>query len=810
MRKWLKGVICLFALFATLTEAMPVVASNAGYYYESIDVQVVVDQDRRYHVTETLDVFYEESKHGIIRMIPNFSDVENYFVTDIHVEGAPYTVEDTYSGVDIRIGDPERTVKGLMTYKLSYTLEHYQDYDEFNDYVYLNLIGDDFDTEVKRLSASVLLPDQAEVFECTVNTGYYGSLGNNAIQIENEGNAYSFLSRRTIEPYEAITVQFQLQEGLFDQAPIYVFPYVIKEKNIDIEVTEEQDFIVNQHVVLDSNETYTTYPLDLEMEVFYGEDVEIHDFKGTVDGRQIDDEYGLYSVSMDNPGKHVLNFSYRMRLRKIQNGDIEFVLQNDYEETQVEKLHFSIQLPKIYTYAVRYNRWNDELRPERYEIEEKDNQLIFDSKSPLQAKEVAAITVNFNENDYYRPTPLLIGIMPFVSFLFLASVSILRLTRFKNKPLAAPVSFYPPAGINSAEAGYLIDNRLSDEDITSLIFSWAHAGSLRIENINKQFVLVKDKPLPQNLPYYEKRLFNQLFLWGESGRVSELDLKYHFYADVEEARKSILRKFTNEIPFKDKGALKAKKAMIAVSMLLSMILLTAVMIEEIGSFPLAVLFGGLLSLPMMIFVVLFTILAKVFRKTSLTKLAKTFLIFAIGIPLILASLMGLVFMDLYLPQVLTSFCFCAAAAVVALTMNKRTEEADRLLGELKGFKKFLTTAKKHQLELLLEENPEYFYEILPYAQTLKVTKIWQDKFEDIAMQPPTWYISTEVYSPSNFNRMTRNFSRSMVKGTARPISSGSSDDYSSGSGGGYSGSGGGFSSGGSSGGGSGGGGSRSW
>lgn len=41
-------------------------------------------------------------------------------------------------------------------------------------------------------------------------------------------------------------------------------------------------------------------------------------------------------------------------------------------------------------------------------------------------------------------------------------------------------------------------------------------------------------------------------------------------------------------------------------------------------------------------------------------------------------------------------------------MPKRTKYGNELFGKVKGFKRFLETAEKPQLEGLVEQNPEYF------------------------------------------------------------------------------------------------------
>ena len=44
------------------------------------------------------------------------------------------------------------------------------------------------------------------------------------------------------------------------------------------------------------------------------------------------------------------------------------------------------------------------------------------------------------------------------------------------------------------------------------------------------------------------------------------------------------------------------------------------------------------------------------------------------------------------------------------------------------------------MELLVEDNPEYFYEILPYCYILGITEKLKKKFDRIIMDGPGWYL----------------------------------------------------------------------
>ncbi|MEE3344224.1 MAG: DUF2207 domain-containing protein [Bacilli bacterium] len=68
-----------------------------------------------------------------------------------------------------------------------------------------------------------------------------------------------------------------------------------------------------------------------------------------------------------------------------------------------------------------------------------------------------------------------------------------------------------------------------------------------------------------------------------------------------------------------------------------------------------------------------------------------------------------------------------------IIMGRKTEYGEIIYARIKGFRKFLLTAEKKRIEELVNENPNYFYDILPYTYVLNVSKKWVKKFEDIPM-----------------------------------------------------------------------------
>lgn len=74
--------------------------------------------------------------------------------------------------------------------------------------------------------------------------------------------------------------------------------------------------------------------------------------------------------------------------------------------------------------------------------------------------------------------------------------------------------------------------------------------------------------------------------------------------------------------------------------------------------------------------------------------------------------------------------------VLTLITRSKTKYATRMQAQISGFKNYLLLAEKEQLEDQVNKNPHYFYDILPYAYVLGVSKKWISKFEKLNIPFP--------------------------------------------------------------------------
>lgn len=338
------------------------------------------------------------------------------------------------------------------------------------------------------------------------------------------------------------------------------------------------------------------------------------------------------------------------------------------------------------------------------------------------------------------------------------------------------VEFSPPGGLNSADLGFIYKGYSDQKDIISLLIYLANKGYLRIEEYeestlkvikSKKFKIIKVKEYDGDNED-ERTFFNDLFKFNNE--VTKSDLYNSFYLTLQKISNNIDKKENQEKIF-EKASLGKRLLLIA------MIIIVFLFMGSLLTF--------FMYLPIIACVLMF-----LYKKPNALTITFSSLAFVI-IPLL--SMKDDLYSDeSYLVKfIIESICIVLLIVFFGI-IKKRTPYGTEMLGKIKGFKYFLETAEKPQLEELVMRNPEYFYDILPYTYVLGVSNKWMEKFEDIALEAPRWYYGYVTFNTHSFNQ----FMNSTYSSISTAMTSSPSHSSSSG--------------GGSSGGGSGGGGGGSW
>ncbi len=385
------------------------------------------------------------------------------------------------------------------------------------------------------------------------------------------------------------------------------------------------------------------------------------------------------------------------------------------------------------------------------------------------------------------------------------ALSLLLWFAFGRDPkVVQTVEFYPPEGISPAEVGYVVDGIVDEKDLVSLVIYFAEKGYLSIEETEKdEFILIKKKEMGDEAKIYESTFFEGLFNLRDS--VTLIELQGDFYDSFQVSSVQLKAHFTKnkENRIFTQNSIGAR----ALGMLLMLVPIAGMAI--LG--PIYLMLApetAIISLPILflIFSGYSIVIAAHDKRDANSKMSYKTKVILGG----LLAVLGLVVFTGY-SLLFLNFAYGVLAAIASaisfiftIRMKQRTKRSAELLGKILGFKEFIRTAELDRINKLSEENPAYFYDVLPYAYVLGLNEKWAKNFEGLAVEPPAWYhggTNNTLFNTWIFMNMFNGFTNSMASSIVPPSASGGSGGLGSG---GFSG-GGGFG-----GGGFGGGGGGSW
>lgn len=139
-------------------------AQSEPYVINHFNSDITINQDASITVKETIEVNFNEQRHGIFRYIPVVyrasdktihSKLQVQSVVDENGKKHKYETSREGDDVQIKIGDPDRYVDGEVTYVITYRarniIQRYEDHDE----LYWNVVGGGWDTQIISAHAAV-------------------------------------------------------------------------------------------------------------------------------------------------------------------------------------------------------------------------------------------------------------------------------------------------------------------------------------------------------------------------------------------------------------------------------------------------------------------------------------------------------------------------------------------------------------------------------------------------------------------------------------------------------------------------------
>ncbi len=496
--------------------------------------------------------------------------------------------------------------------------------------------------------------------------------------------------------------------------------------------------------------------------------------------------------------EYVIKYTYSIGMDKLKDKDeFYYNIVGTNWNTLIDKVTFTIDMPKKFDgvpgFSVgSYGTSGYDEGLLKYNV---DGKTITGSYNGILNKgEGINIRLSLPDGYFVAAKKSLFEYLIFIIPIILALASFILWKKFlKNDLVVDEVSFYPPEGLNSLETGFIYKGSASKKDVTSLLIYLANKGYIKIEEEKKKKICKKSYKIIKVKDYDGENENEKTFMDGlfkTKNEVTINDLRNNFYTTTNKIISNINKEENKEKIF-EKGSMNKR----------NIILVLAVLTYCVFTIPPLVSYGENVNIMIdllfpisgyLIFVMFFD------RKDNPDYITVSIMFLSMFclFPWLTITLPAVLYDPFYLIETIIGFILFVFMTCLYMKGAKRTKYGLETLGKLRGFKNFLENAEKDELEGLVEKNPEYFYDILPYTYVLGVSDKWIKKFEEINVAAPNWYTG---YNSFVFYDFMDSFDDMMRQSNSAISSAPSSSSGGSGpSGGGFSG------------GGSGGGGGSSW
>lgn len=200
---------------------------------KNFNTEITAHQNGEMTITETIEYdFGSDNRHGIYRFIPTYTSVGNlYRVSDIKFtevlrDNKKEPHENSYGAdeVETKIGDADRTIFGVHTYKIVYSVKNgigsnYEDHDE----IYWNITGNKWDIPIEKVTATITTDFNAVPTKTICFTGIAGSKDSNCSSSIKQ-NLSETITTKLLEENEGLTVVTAFPVNTFPKSQLVENP----------------------------------------------------------------------------------------------------------------------------------------------------------------------------------------------------------------------------------------------------------------------------------------------------------------------------------------------------------------------------------------------------------------------------------------------------------------------------------------------------------------------------------------------------------------------------------------------------------
>lgn len=441
----------------------------------------------------------------------------------------------------------------------------------------------------------------------------------------------------------------------------------------------------------------------------------------------------------------------------------------NYKLKNNNKNNYSIELS---------NKYDANINKINFKIEFEDNISDYEVKIYLNEKEIKSSSISYEINKYtisgqYNKTinendklvikltkkknniTILMNISYIVPLIFVSISYLIWLMFGKDRKIKIEKTSKPIKKLNPAEISLIYNEEANKKDIIYMILDLANKGYINIIEKDNDFILRKNKDY-DGKSLKEAHLFKSLFKKMEcitlsdyievlaSKKMSSKKITYNKEISVKEISKrmeGIIRSTLalinsdedKKLYYEEKSESKKSYLLIMITIILLLITTTPVIMLNMTY---------LIPLSVIISIMSLNIINSFINKIDLTKIkfkniAISLIIITLITLLVLIPLLNnnLIYLIIFINGIICSILIL----ILYKYMPKRTIYATNLMGSIEGLKEFIKTCKENELNRVLELNPNYLYEILPYSYVIGIEQEVFNKIKEKNQEIPSWF-----------------------------------------------------------------------
>lgn len=532
--------------------------------------------------------------------------------------------------------------------------------------------------------------------------------------------------------------------------------YDIESYNVEISVDKDLNYTYNENINLVFNKSNTIVTKTIPYEAT---DININ--KNYVIETNKDK---LIKISSKNNTHDSYTYKYKIKKDK-ENDDIYIIEIDNNFNNDISKLDF------ILTYPSSFNKNNltfylngKKVKDITYKI---NNQELTGSISNLKEDDKLLVIV-----DYGKIYVNSLTIITIVISILLSLFSYI-LWRIYGKDVKYTIEFEKniPSKLNTIDVSLIEKGYLNNENAIYLLLDLANRGYLKIsEEENNEFTITRIKDYDGS-NYKEASFIRALFRKNMTVNISEYiealnkesktpyqkeldkkitkdNIKYRLIRAIKNVMSIIKSNEEKNKYFETKS--NNKKTYLLFSITIILVLITSIPFIEINKLyllPISVLFSSI-SLFILINIVENVDLKKKNNKITIL------LLFAI-IALIVLLTPSFKQNRIYFIAFLIGIMAVTFILFLYKYMPKRTIHGTRLYSKIEGLKKYLNEVSDKELKLVLKDNPNYLYDILPYSYILGIESVVFNKLKKLNIEEPKWYKIDNFTYRKLFNSINR-------------------------------------------------------